>query len=66
MSVKLTGVDKHNSIDGLAKISYTVAMLNKIKNKYYTYQPGEFLPIYHDGVLTNRREFHIYRIKRCF
>jgi hypothetical protein len=38
-------------------------MINKIKNKYYNYQPGEFLPIYMDGQLANRKEFHAYKIK---
>jgi hypothetical protein len=36
---------------------------NLIKSKYYTYQPGEFLPIFSDGKLLNSREFHFYRIK---
>ena len=35
-----------------------------IQNKYYRYQPGEFLPVYMDGVLHNRREFHLYKTKR--
>jgi len=34
-----------------------------IKEKYYTYQPGEFLPVYVDGKLANKRQFHAYRIK---
>jgi hypothetical protein len=33
-----------------------------IKAKYFTYQPGDFLPIYRDGKLANAREFHAYRI----
>lgn len=40
-------------------------MVNKIKNKYYRYQPGEFLPIYMDGELANRRDFHLYKAKRA-
>jgi hypothetical protein len=36
---------------------------NTIKNKYYQYQPGEFLPVYSGGELLNKREFHAYRIK---
>lgn len=36
---------------------------NTIKDKYYRYQPGEFLPVYMDGELANKREFHAYRIK---
>jgi len=39
-------------------------MINKIKNSYYKYQPGEFLPIYMDGELANRKAFHIYKIKK--
>jgi hypothetical protein len=40
-------------------------MINKIKNKYYKYQRGEFLPVYMDGRLANKREFHIYKAKRA-
>jgi len=36
---------------------------NIIKTKYYTYQYGEFLPIYSGGELINKRQFHAYRIK---
>lgn len=38
-------------------------MINHIKDKYYRFNPGEFLPVYVDGKMTNKREFHIYRIK---
>lgn len=34
-----------------------------LKDKYYRYQPGEFLPVYDGGRMINRREFHAYRIK---
>lgn len=34
-----------------------------IKEKYYTYQPGEFLPVYSGGELINKKDFHLYRIK---
>ena len=40
-------------------------MINSIKNKYYTYQPGEFLPIYMDGQLANRKQFHAYKLKKA-
>lgn len=40
-------------------------MVNKIKNKYYQYKPGEFLPIYMDGELANRRAFHLYKLKKA-
>jgi hypothetical protein len=40
-------------------------MINTIKNKYYTYQPNEFLPIYEDGILANRRDFHLYKLKKA-
>lgn len=36
---------------------------NIVKNKYYTYKPGEFLPIYEGHELINKRQFHAYRIK---
>ena len=39
-------------------------MINTIKNKYYTYEPNQFLPIYIDGALANRNEFHLYKLKR--
>lgn len=35
-----------------------------IKSKYYQYQPGEFLPIYRDGELANKREFHKYKVRQ--
>lgn len=41
---------------------YNVTTMNKIVNKYYTFQPGEFLPIYEDGEFANKTEFHLYRI----
>jgi hypothetical protein len=37
---------------------------NTIKAKYYRYQPGEFLPVYQDGELSNRSDFHRYRIRQ--
>lgn len=40
-------------------------MINSIKNKYYTYQPGEFLPIFMDGELANRKQFHMYKAKKA-
>lgn len=51
------------AIDKRAIMSYTVAMLNLIKNKYYKYTPGEFLPIYEGNDLINKRDFHMYKIK---
>lgn len=33
------------------------------KSKYYTYQPGEFFPVYSGDELLNKREFHKYRIR---
>lgn len=36
---------------------------NTIKSKYYTFQPGEFLPVYSGGELLNKREFHLYKLK---
>ena len=40
-------------------------MINSIKNKYYQYKPGEFLPIYMDGELANRKAFHLYKAKKA-
>lgn len=45
---------------------YNVTMLSKLKNKYETYKPGEFLPIYCDGELANKKEFHRYKLKQLF
>ena len=42
-------------------------MINKIKTKildqFLSYNPQEFLPIYHCGKLANRREFALYKAK---
>lgn len=38
-------------------------MIKSIKNKYNTFIPGEFLPIYVDGKLANRNDFHAYKAK---
>lgn len=40
-------------------------MINKIKNKYYQYSPNEFLPIYVEGKLANKNEFHLYKLKKA-
>lgn len=37
---------------------------NKISAKYYTYIPGEFMPVYDGHELVNRKAFHIYKAKR--
>lgn len=39
-------------------------MINSIKNKYYEYETNKFLPIYRDGKLANRNEFHVYKLKK--
>lgn len=59
--LKLNGVKL--PVDKMGFVCYYVCMINKIKNKYYNYQPGEFLPIYMDGKLANRKQFHMYKIK---
>lgn len=38
-------------------------MINKIKSSFYSYDPNEFLPIYRDGVLDNKKDFHAYKTK---
>ena len=38
-------------------------MINSIKNKYNTFTPGEFLPIYIEGKLANRNAFHAYKTR---
>jgi hypothetical protein len=38
-------------------------LTNTIKDTYYRFNPGEFFPVYAGGVLTNKREFHAYRLK---
>jgi len=37
---------------------------NYIQQKYYIYQRGEFFPVYSAGTLSNKREFHYYKIKQ--
>ena len=57
------------SIDKQQLKCYNVAMLkhitNTIKQKYYIYQRGEFLPVYSGGELINKKQFHIYKAKRA-
>jgi hypothetical protein len=40
-------------------------MINKIKSKYETYTPGEFLPIYMEGTLINKKQFHLYKLGKA-
>lgn len=40
-------------------------MINKIKDKYETYTPGEFLPIYYEGKIANKKEFHLYKLGKA-
>lgn len=40
-------------------------MINAIKNKYYTYNTNEFLPIYYEGKIANKNEFHLYKLKKA-
>lgn len=40
-------------------------MIKSITNKYFEYNPNEFLPIYRDGVLDNKRSFHAYKTKKA-
>ena len=40
-------------------------MINKITNKYFEYNPNEFLPIYRDGKIDNMREFHMLKLKKA-
>ncbi len=40
-------------------------MINKITNKYFEYNPNEFLPIYRDGKIDNMKEFHLLKLKKA-
>lgn len=40
-------------------------MKNYIHAKYYTYIPGEFMPIYDGNELLNSRAFHQYKLRRA-
>lgn len=40
-------------------------MINKITNKYFEYNPNEFLPIYRDGKIDNIKEFHLLKLKKA-
>lgn len=55
------------AIDKKLIVCYYVSVMKNIKtiiqDKYYRYQPGEFLPVRSGGELLNKREFHKYRIK---
>lgn len=39
-------------------------MINSIKNKYFQYDPNEFMPIYYEGKVANIREFHLLKLKK--
>lgn len=69
-SMKNTCLPQCQCIDKKQVTCYNVAMFkritNIIKSKYYTYQPGEFLPVYSGNELLNKRAFHAYRIKWIF
>lgn len=40
-------------------------MIKNITNKYYEYDPTEFLPIYRDGAIDNKTAFHAYKAKKA-
>ena len=40
-------------------------MIKKITNKYFEYNPNEFLPIYRDGKIDNMKEFHLLKLKKA-
>lgn len=40
-------------------------MINSLKDKYFTFTPGEFLPIYYEGKPANIKEFHMYKLKKA-
>lgn len=39
-------------------------IIKTIKEKYYRYNPGEFLPVYEGSDWINKRDFHHYRIRQ--
>lgn len=39
--------------------------MNYLKDKYYTYVPGEFMPVFVDGELENKTAFHRYKARRA-
>lgn len=54
------------NIDRNGQVCYYVIVMKIkqiLKDRYYRYQPGEFLPVYSGGEMLNKREFHAYRIK---
>lgn len=57
------------SFDIHCNVGYNVAVMSNIsiyiKNKYYTFVPGEFIPVYMDGELHNKRSFHRYKLARA-
>jgi hypothetical protein len=36
----------------------------KFEDRFYTYKPGEFLPIWEGGQLRNRNQFIVYKLKQ--
>lgn len=40
-------------------------MINTIKNKYYSYDPNEFMPIYIEGKIANAGTFHLMKLKKA-
>jgi hypothetical protein len=54
----LTKKQVYASIDNVMKNIKTI-----LEDKYYRYNPGEFLPIYEGNTMVNKKQFHAYRIK---
>lgn len=40
--------------------------IQKLSDKYYSYQPGEFLAIRVDGKVANMAAFHRYKFRKAF
>lgn len=39
-------------------------MIQTLENKFYQYDPKQYMPIYQDGELANRNEFYAYKAKQ--
>jgi hypothetical protein len=62
---KTSQVYRGRGIDKTSKVSYSVGMINAIKDKYYTYPAGEFLAIREGGKVINMSDYHKYKIKKA-
>lgn len=42
-----------------------ITITNIIKQKYYQYDPAEFIPVYSGDKLVNKKAFHSYKLRKA-